>query len=314
MAFPGETEIRNTIDTFLKFPRAGRKPVEIAFFGGNFLGLDAYRIKMLLGLATEYVTQGKAHGIRFSTRPDTINRQTLALAAAYPITSIELGVQSMNDRVLDACQRGHSSQHSRDAVALLKNTSYALGLQIMVGLPGASETEPFDTGRHLVELAPDFVRIYPTLVLEGSPLAQWHAHGRYTPMGLENCVQVVKSLYLMFIQHRIRVIRMGLQPTTELNAGAAVKAGPFHPAFGELVLASVFQETVISHLRSHEVEVHTLNLTVHPRNLSRLIGHRRANLIALQTRFGFEELHVGTNRSLGSDTILVNSRPCQVPT
>lgn len=287
--------------------------MEIAFFGGNFLGLDTHRIKMLLALATEYVNQGKAHGIRFSTRPDTINHQTLALAASYPVTSIELGVQSMNDRVLDACQRGHSSQHSRDAVALLKTTSYALGLQIMVGLPGESDADPLETGRQLVELAPDFVRIYPTLVLEDSPLAQWHAHGRYSPMVLENCVHVVKSLYLMFVQHQIRVIRMGLQPTSELNAGAAVKAGPFHPAFGELVLASVFQESVISHLRSHRVDVQTLNLTVHPCNLSRLIGHRRSNLMTLQSRFGFEDLHVGSNPSLGSDIILVNGRICQVP-
>jgi histone acetyltransferase (RNA polymerase elongator complex component) len=309
---PDTVTIKAAIDTFLAYAKPRPGFVEIAFYGGNFLGLDAAIIDRLLSLAASYVQGGRVHGIRFSTRPDTVDKERLSQISSYPISTVELGVQSMDDAVLRETRRGHTVQNTRQAIELLKKAPYQLGLQMMVGLPGDSEDGALCTGRQLAELGPDFVRIYPTLVLEGSPLARWYAEKRYTPLSLEPCVQLVKKLYRIFFDNGIRVIRMGLQPTTELNDKAAVKAGPFHPAFGELVYSALILDRLIEALSDHPLKTVRLVLRVHPRNLSRVIGYKRANLVVLRQRFGIENIKVSTDPKVTASTILINDRVCRL--
>jgi histone acetyltransferase (RNA polymerase elongator complex component) len=287
--------------------------VEIAFYGGNFLGMGSRRITGLLAIAADYIHQGKADGIRFSTRPDTIDREKLEVIADFPVSTVELGVQSMNDDVLQLTRRGHTSEDTLRAVALLKKEPYQLGLQMMVGLPGDSDARAMCTGRRLVECAPDFVRIYPTLVLKDSLLARWHADRRYSPLKLDRCIQLVKTLFLMFTRRGIRVIRMGLQPTSELNDKAMVLAGPYHPAFGELVHAAVFLETVLKHIGDMPHKPNTLQFTIHPKHLSRLYGQKRSNFNTLQSVLNPCAIDVVTDADLSFSTILINGRPCRLP-
>lgn len=315
--FPDASAVKKTIDLFLGYSGKDRRPIEIAFFGGNFLGLESRRITDLLAIAADYIHRGKAHGIRFSTRPDTIDQHTLDLISAFPVSTVEVGVQSMNDEVLWLVRRGHTSADTLRAVARLKEKPYQLGLQMMVGLPGDSESGAVSTSSRLAECEPDFVRIYPTLVLKGSPLARWLADKRYTPLALDRCVQLVKSLYLMFARYGIRVIRMGLQPTSELNDNAAVLAGPYHPAFGELVHGAVFLDTVLTHLMEplgeEPLDRSALRLTVHPRNLSRINGHKRNNIKLLQSFLKLRSIDVNTDPELSSSMILINGRLCRLP-
>lgn len=311
--FPDASAIKKTIDIFLGYGGKGRRPIEIAFFGGNFLGLESRRITDLLTIAADYIHQGNAQGIRFSTRPDTIDPYKLDLISDFPVSTVELGVQSMNDEVLRLVRRGHTADDTLRAVARLKEKPYQLGLQMMVGLPGDSESGAVSTSRRMAECEPDFVRIYPTLVLKGSPLARWYADKRYTPLALDRCVQLVKSLYLVFARHGIRVIRMGLQPTSELNDHAAVLAGPYHPAFGELVHGAVFLDTILAHLREAPLGRSALRLTVHPRNLSRLQGQKRINFDTLQSVFKLRSIDADTDPELSSSMILINGRPCRLP-
>lgn len=311
--FPDTSAVKRTIDAFLGYGGKDRRPIEIAFFGGNFLGLESRRITDLLSIAADYIHRGKAHGIRFSTRPDTIDRNKLDLISTFPVSTVELGVQSMNDKVLKLTRRGHTSEDTLRAVARLKKKPYQLGLQIMVGLPGDSEAGAVSTGRRLAECEPDFMRIYPTLVLKGSPLARWYADGRYTPLELDRCVQLVKSLYLIFARHGIRVVRMGLQPTSELNDNAAVLAGPYHPAFGELVHAAVFLDTILTHLAEDPLDRTVLRLTVHPGNLSRLQGQKRSNISVLRSVLKLSSIDVVKDPGLSSSMILINDQPCRLP-
>jgi len=248
--FPQAGSIRAEIDRFLAYRRDKRRPTEISFYGGNFLGLSPDRIADLLDLAADYVRCAAADGIRFSTRPDTIDPERIELITNYPVTTVELGVQSMRDDVLALCRRGHTSTDVRDAVAGLRTLpELRLGLQMMIGLPGDSEAGALDSAVRIADLGPDFTRIYPTLVLEGSPLARWYSQGRYTPLSLTAAVDLARRISGIFQSRGIPVIRMGLQPTEELSTSAALIAGPFHPAFGDLVHSAAWLDSLIGHLQ-----------------------------------------------------------------
>ena len=186
MATPAE--LRFQIHEFLKYKKENRKPVQIAFFGGNFLGLKSEKIKSLLDSAAEFVRDGQVDGIRFSTRPDTINQQSLDIIKDYPVSTVELGVQSMDDQVLALAGRGHSASDTVRAVEQLKERHFSIGLQMMVGLPGDDEAGALTTAQRIADLGPDFVRIYPTLVVANSRLAGWYKNGDYAPLSLEEGV------------------------------------------------------------------------------------------------------------------------------
>ena len=242
-------KLRSVINEFLQWKGKFRNNVQISFYGGNFLGLKEKYLKTLLNESAKFVESGKVGSIRFSTRPDTITNERLDILKEYPVSTIELGVQSMDDRVLTMAKRGHTSSDTVKAVAVLKERGYEIGLQMMVGLPGDDEATSLATGRRIADLAPDFVRIYPAVVLKNSLLAKWYKEGKYTPLSLEPCVTLVKKLHLLFDEKKIPVIRMGLQASADLENGTTILAGPYHPAFGHLVYSEIFLDMVKDYLR-----------------------------------------------------------------
>lgn len=306
--FPTTTEIKAIIAQFLDYRKERDRRTEISFYGGNFLGLPDAQIVKLLEIANGYIRQGHAHGIRFSTRPDTITPDRLALIKEYPISCVELGVQSMNKSVLTLSQRGHTVQNTLEAVSLLKKEAWCLGLQMMVGLPGDTPHSALESGRRIAALQPDFVRIYPCLVLEGSVLARLFAQGRYTPLSLEQAVEQVRALFSCFAKADIPVIRMGLQPTLALNAQTGVIAGPFHPAFGELVHAAVWLAAIKRHLNGLDLGTDHLEICVHPRQVSRLTGHNRHVLHQLKLHYGLKTVQTCTDADIPENTAMVNGR------
>jgi histone acetyltransferase (RNA polymerase elongator complex component) len=288
---------------FLRYRGRRRGPAQIAFFGGNFLGLSAERIRMLLNAAAELIREGEFDGIRFSTRPDTIDPPALELIGSFPVQCVEVGAQSMDDEVLRRSRRGHTAADTTTAVQRLKARGYEVGLQLMVGLPGDEEARLLETGRRIAELKPAFVRIYPTLVLAGSLLAEWYRAGRYRSLALSEAVDLTMKLYGLFRQRGIPVIRTGLQPSVELSAGTMVVAGPYHPAFGHLVQSACFLKAVRQALRRRPISRDTLELRVHPRNLSRARGQGNANCGALRQEFGFSRVRVTPDPNLDEEVI-----------
>jgi histone acetyltransferase (RNA polymerase elongator complex component) len=297
-------DIRDQIEAFLKFKTARRNRVQIAFFGGNFLGMPADKIKRLLVEAAEYVTAGRVNSIRFSTRPDTINSQRLDWIKDFPVKTIELGVQSMDERVLSTTRRGHSATETEKAIQGLKKLNYEIGVQLMVGLPGDTPERSIASALRIVRLKPDFIRIYPTVVLAGSPLATWYRKGKYVPLSLEEAVEQVKNLYLLFKKENIAVIRMGLQASEDLENGARVLAGPYHPAFGHLVYSEVFLDMAIRELESSNSSGQTIALHVHPRSVSKMSGLKNRNIEMLRGNFHFQSVEIVPDDSLKEDQIL----------
>jgi histone acetyltransferase (RNA polymerase elongator complex component) len=290
----------------LEFKRKNRSQTEVSFFGGNFLGLASEQIQRLLDQVAPFVESKKIDGIRFSTRPDTIDKDRLHLIRPYPVSTIELGVQSMDDRVLKKANRGHSSQDTVSAVSLIKQENYQIGLQMMTGLPGDTEAMCVETARQVIALQPDFVRIYPTLVIAGSKLADLYKKGKYQPLAIEECLAQLKKLYLLFEKNHIKVIRMGLQASDELDDPATVLAGPYHPALGHMVFSKIFLDSAAKKIREKTSSNDSVTLTVHPKSLSRMQGLNKKNILTLKQMFNIQCLNLATDASLEKDDIILS--------
>ncbi len=305
----GLAAVRKQITDFL----AGVRPYQqatIAFYGGNFLGLPPQEVTAFLSEAASFITAGHADVIRCSTRPDTIDNARLALLSSFPVETVELGVQSMDDRVLSASCRGHRSADTVQAVSLLKKRAYQVGIQMMVGLPGDDEAISLDTARQVAALSPDFVRIYPTVVLKNSPLARQMARGAYQPWPLDRTVALVKRQAYIFQKCGIPIIRMGLQATVGLDQGGGILAGPYHPAFGHLVRSAMMLDKAIAvmdrlHLPNSNCSPEVI-LTVHPHSESRLRGLKNENLSRLQERYRAVKISVVPDAMVPKGEITAN--------
>lgn len=258
--------------------------VEVAFFGGSFTGIPTEEQNALMERVKPYIESGRVSGIRLSTRPDYITPQILENLKKYHVTTIELGVQSMSDEVLRLSNRGHTRRDAETAARLIKSYGIALGLQMMTGLPGDTPELSQMTAEAIIALAPECVRIYPTLVIKDTYLEKLYLSGKYTPQTVDNAARLAARLIVMFEKAGIAVIRVGLQPTAEINSGASVVAGPFHPAFGELAESAIYYELAASRLSAGDRAV----IYVNPRELSKMLGNRRANIERLKKERGAE--------------------------
>lgn len=231
-AMPSLEEVRTTIESYLATWK-GKGEKEAAFYGGSFTGLPKDVQIRYLKEAYGFVAASRIDSIRLSTRPDYINPDIAAYLKEYGVKTVELGVQSMSDEVLRKSGRGHSREDTMKAVKTLKEHGFTIGLQFMPGLPGDDEAAIIDTADEIIALAPDFVRIYPTLILKGTPLHKMYQRGEYAPWPLEKMAAVCGKLSALFSGASIPIIRMGLQPTAELEK--SLIAGPYHPSFRQLV-------------------------------------------------------------------------------
>jgi len=308
---PAVTAVAQAMVTCAGRGETDPRPVQIAFYGGNFLGLPPETVVALLAAAARFVESGQVDSIRFSTRPDTVSVDTLALVSRYPVATVEIGAQSMSDAVLARSRRGHRSGDTIRAVQLLKATGLEIGLQMMVGLPGDDDSTAIASGQAIAALAPDFVRIYPTVVLAGSPLARWYRQGRYRPLGLEAAVNVTKKLLILYHNCHIPVIRMGLQASAELDSGPSLLAGPYHPAFGHLVYEALFFDAICRRL-SGQRQGQDVTIAVHPNNQSKLRGLKNRNIKRLKSRFQPQGLTIETNVGLAPEVVAVNGHVCPV--
>ena len=262
----GPAEVAMAIGEALTWPR--RHPeaeVQVAFYGGTFTGLSRARQAELLSAVAPYLAAGRVQGIRLSTRPDSLTPDDAAFLARHGVTIVELGVQSMTPAVLDLCQRGHTVADVAQAVAALRQAGLRVGIQLMAGLPGESPATLMASARQVVALAPDFVRIYPTVVVGGSELAVWYATGRYRPLSLGRAVVLVARMKALFDGVAIPVVRMGLHDTPGLAAG--IVAGPHHPAFGELVKARLLGKQIRTRLDAARGPIRELRLASRDQSL-----------------------------------------------
>lgn len=260
--------------------------VEIAFFGGSFTAIEPELQESLLDMAYGYVVDGRADGIRLSTRPDCVEKEALARLTHYGVTAVELGVQSTDDEVLLQSGRGHCASDSFSAAQRVRDAGFELGLQMMLGLPGSTWSAELKTAQDIAAMHPATVRVYPTLVLRDSLLCDMLLDGKYEPLSLEEATHRCARLYPYFTQRGIGVIRMGLMASEEISSNGSVVAGPLHPAFGELVYSQIYLGKIRELCKNRQGG--QLVLYVNPREISKVAGNRKANLAAIYHEFGIK--------------------------
>ena len=286
-------DVRKTVEYYLKNFKDDSKYVEIAFFGGSFTGIDKDKQIELLEAANEFIKSKQVSSIRISTRPDYIDRKTLKLLKKYHVKTIELGVQSSNDYILKKSKRGHTFKDVVKASKLIRFYGFTLGHQMMVGLPESTEHDEINTARDLIKLKPKIVRIYPVLVIKGTELAREYSKGDYTPLTVEQAVERCKETAYTIRKKNINIIRIGLQNTSEITSpeedGSEVLAGPFHPAFRQLVEGAMWYDSIAEKIKNINSKVKKIEIVVNPANVNDVIGHKKVNIQKLKD---FYELDV----------------------
>lgn len=273
---------------------------EIAFFGGSFTAIERETMVALLEAAAPFVRDGRFGGIRVSTRPDAIDEEILSILCNYGVTTVELGAQSMDDFVLRKNRRGHTAQQVEQAAYLIKKAGLRLGLQMMTGLPGDTPEGALRTARLLAALQPDCVRIYPTLIIEHTSLADWYRRGEYRPQSLDEAIELCAQLLAFFEdENHIPVIRLGLHNEEEMTKHCL--AGPIHPAFRERCESRLLFSKI--RLKLAQEDGGKVEISVSPARLSQAIGHKKENVYALQA-LGYE-VQVKADASLQDKDIRV---------
>lgn len=284
--------VKKTVETAL---RKKDYDYEIAFFGGSFTAIDRGYMLELLQAAYPYVKSGQVRGIRISTRPDCIDAEILDILKAYGVTSIELGAQSMDDGVLEANRRGHTAQDVADASGLIRSYGFELGLQMMTGLYTDTQEKAVETAERIIALVPETVRIYPTVVLKNTYLAELYEKGVYTPLNVEESVELCAGLVPMFENADIKVIRLGLHSGKDIKEN--MLAGGFHDSFGELVKSRILVNKIL------ELPPADYQVFVHPKSLSKLKGNNKRNIYLLMER-GYN-IKIITDNGLAVDELRI---------
>lgn len=254
------------------------KDNEAAFYGGSFTGLDLALQEQLLALTDELMEQGVIGSVRCSTRPDYIDQGRLDLLKKHHVKLVELGVQSMDDAVLEAAERGHTAHDVINAMKLLKANGFQTGIQLMVGMPKQTEASIRATVEQVVELKPDIVRLYPLLVIKETPLEKQYLQGAFKPLELDKAVDLCAYMYDVFTDEGIRVIRIGLQPDDELCQPGNIVAGPFHPSMGELVKSRFIRNQLTPQIDyMYKQGCTSLKIVCQHQLQSQVIGMKKAN-------------------------------------
>lgn len=273
---------KEIIENYLKSIDKENAQIEIAFFGGSFTAIEEERQEELLQVASEFVKSGQVSSIRVSTRPDAIDKNILKRLKKYKVKTIELGVQSSNNYILKRINRGHTFEDVKRAAKLIRWNGFRLGVQMRVGLPESTTIDEINTAKELIKLKPKMVRIYPVLVIKNTPLEKELEKGTYKPLTVVQAVEVCKEIVRLFHDKNIDIIRIGLQPTDEISEPGSEKsevvAGPYHPAFRQLVESAMWYDAIVGKIKRLNVKVKEVEVTVNPVDANNVIGHKKENV------------------------------------
>jgi len=283
LAIPEPEDVVKIIEQHLETIPSSNSYVEVGFFGGTFTGLPVDLQGEYLEVVQAFIKTDQVKGIRLSTRPDFIDAEKLNVLKKYGVQTIELGAQSMDDEVLDKSGRGHTAEDTVRASELIKKHGFRLGLQMMVGLPGDTAEKSLATAKSFVSLKARDVRIYPALVIKDTPLEALYNLGRFKPLELEEAVETVASVYRLFEEAGVNIIRIGLHPSDGLLNGTELVAGPFHVSFKELVLTKLWEEEF---QKLHEKDQKgPVEISIPPGQVNYAVGYQSVNKNSLLEKF-----------------------------
>lgn len=278
---------------------------EIAFFGGSFTGIDRELMLYLLGVAQRYVDQGRVRSIRLSTRPDYITPEIISDLKKFSVKTVELGLQSLSDRVLTASGRGHDSQCAIAACKAVKAAGFELIGQMMIGLPDSDIESEMMTARRIIEVGADGARVYPTVVFYGTELAEMTKKGEYAPLSNEQAVTRTKEVLKIFDKGGVPCIRVGLCASDNLADETHVMAGASHPSIGELARSEVYFDSICEEIERRNIRGGELTVYVARGCVSKAVGQKKANKERICQKYGFKRVKVlEKNQILGYNIIL----------
>ncbi len=269
---PTSDDITNTIENYLT-TLSKDTFINIAFFGGSFTAIPKNDMINYLKIGHSFIKSGKVNGIRISTKPDYINDAILDILEQYGVTAIELGAQSTNDKVLVKSGRGHKFDAIENAAKLIKARNFELGLQMMLGLPHDTLELSLQTAKDIVRLKADTTRIYPTIVVQGTVLEKMYKNNQYQPLSLDDAVFWSKEVLKIFLEAGVKVLRVGLHPSDELEIGKSLISGPIHPSFKEMVLTEIWNDI----LKNQELKKEKTTIYVAEKQLNYAIGYKAKN-------------------------------------
>jgi len=302
-AFVDAAYVRKTIDAYLETIRRENSIIEVSFFGGTFTAISIAKQKELLAVAKEYKDKGLINLIHLSTRPDYIDDSILNNLRDYTVDVIELGIQSMDEEVLLRSGRGHTARQAEDASRLIKKYGFTLGHQIMLGLPGDNFEKDIKTTEAVISLKPDICRIYPALTIKDTEMERLYKNGEYSPYTLREAVEISKTIYSMLVSEGINVIRVGLQPTEEINEGGDIVAGPFHPAFRELVEGSLLSDMIAEALLG--MDSSDVTIRINGKDMSKLYANRKEFFAEMKDKAGIKKVKVEAESSLSRGELVL---------
>ncbi|MEN8906551.1 MAG: radical SAM protein [Clostridiales bacterium] len=284
-------EIEGKINKYLELIDNDRRVVDVAFYGGSFTGLEKKEQIKYLDCVNKYVLEKKIDGIRISTRPDYIDNNKLDLLKNYKIKLIELGVQSLDNEVLNLSKRGHDIKSVYNAIKMIKLYNIKFGIQTMIGLLGDNEEKALKTAKEVVKMNPDTVRIYPTLVIKGTYLEKLYLRGEYNPLSLESAIDITSKLLDLYNTNNINVIRVGLQPTENISEGKDLISGPFHPAFRYLVESKLLYERLVKSLKDMNIKKNdSIQINTNKKNISLIVGMKKKNKKSIKEKFKLNDV------------------------
>jgi len=277
---PDIQEVKNTIDSYLESFKEEDRFVEVAFFGGNFTGLPEKMQDDFLKIVQPYLEKGVVNGIRCSTRPDYIDEKRVKTLKSFGMLNIELGAQTTNDGGLQRCGRGHTYKDIEKASQIIVGEGITLGLQMMLGLPFDSFNDDMQTARDIVRLGAKETRIYPCIVVKDTELERLYKNGEYSPLTLDEAVEQSATLYEYFTENDVKVLRIGLHTSDDLN-GDALVAGPYHKNFAEMVFSRLWGRK----LDKIDEKSDKIVIEVPENQLNHAIGYKGENKKKLEERY-----------------------------
>ena len=294
-------DVKNIIDSHLASFKEENRFVEVAFFGGNFTGLPVKMQNDYLEVVQPYLDKNIVHGIRCSTRPDYISLQRVKEIKHLGMRNIELGAQSTNDEVLKHCKRGHTYNDIVEASQIILSEGITLGLQMMIGLPYDSEEKDFQTAKDIVNLGAKETRIYPCIVVNDTELETMYRNGEYKALSINEAVSRSSKLYSYFIENQVKVLRIGLHQSDELDKEGYV-AGPYHKNFAEMVFSHIWKEK-FENLKISESEnlKKDIIINVPASQINHAIGWNGENKRMLLDRFDKVEFKANDKRLMTKD-------------
>ena len=259
------------------------KKILLEIVDTDFTSINIKKQEEILDQINKVLKEYKAFGIKILSTPDSIDRNNLKLLKKYKVKTIELGVQSANNYILKNSNRGHTFEDVKKASKMIRWHGFKLGHQMMVGLPESTRIDEINTAKELIKLKPKMVRIYPVLVIHNTKLEKDYLEGKYKPLTVVQAVERCKEIVPMFRAKGIDIIRIGLQNTDEITdpsvKGSEVVAGPYHPAFRQLVESSMWYDAIVGKIKRLNVKVKEVKVTVNPSPILKILPKSSALIV-----------------------------------